>query len=129
MELTHELKVIDNFVASYLATAEWVTVDGRTRGFTKSAKQIARKDCLEFMKMIVENFTASEVVAILTYQGSDLSSLAGHDFFLTRNEHGAGFWDKDIYDELAPNGCNRLTELAKLCGTADVYQYRGYLYF
>ena len=47
--------------------------------------------------MIVENFTAGEVVAILSYQGSDLSSLAGHDFFLTRNRHGAGFWDKDIY--------------------------------
>jgi hypothetical protein len=129
MELTHELKVIDNFVASYLATAEWVTVDGRTRGFTKASKQIARKDCLEFMKMIVENFTAGEVVAILSYQGSDLSSLAGHDFFLTRNRHGAGFWDKDIYNELAENGCDKLTELAMLCGTADAFQYKGYLYF
>lgn len=39
------------------------------------------------------------------------------------------FWDKDIYDKLAPNGCNRLTELAKMCGSADVYQNRGYLNF
>ena len=79
--------------------------------------------------MVRLNFYDNEVEKILTYQGSDVSCLAGHDFFLTRNGHGAGFWDKDIYDELAPNGCNRLTELAKMCGTADVYQSYGYLHF
>ena len=25
----------------------------------------------------------------------DLTDLAGHDFWLTRNGHGAGFWDGD----------------------------------
>jgi hypothetical protein len=124
-----EKQIIDNFVQSYLATAQWVTVDGTTRGFTKAAKKIAEIECLNFINLVRLNFTPNEVEKILTYQGSDLTCLAGHDFFLTRNGHGAGFWDKDIYDELAPNGCNRLTELAKMCGSADVYQNRGYLNF
>jgi hypothetical protein len=122
-------QIVENFVQSYLATAQWVTVDGQTKGFTKKAKQIAQIECENFIKLVKLNFTESEAKNIISYQGSDVSSLAGHDFFLTRNGHGAGFWDKDIYDELAENGCNRLTELAKLCGTADVYQYRGYLHF
>jgi hypothetical protein len=124
-----EKQIIENFVQSYLATAQWVTVDGTTRGFTKAAKKIAESDCLKFIELVKLNFYENEVEKILTYQGSDVSCLAGHDFFLTRNGHGAGFWDKDIYDELAPNGCNRLTQIAKMCGSADVYQNRGYLSF
>lgn len=124
-----EKKIIDNFVQSYLGTAEWVTVDGSTRGFTKAAKEIAKNECIDFIKMVFENFTKDEAIAIVTHQGNDVSCLAGHDFFLTRNGHGTGFWDREIYDELAPNGCEKLTELAELCGSADVYQYRGYLNF
>jgi hypothetical protein len=124
-----EKQIIDNFVQSYLGTAEWVTVDGTTRGFTKAAKKIAENECTDFIKMVFENFTKDEAIDILTYQGNDVSSLAGHDFFLTRNGHGAGFWDKDIYNKLAPNGCEKLTELAKMCGTADVFENRGYLTF
>jgi len=129
LEKSYEQKAIDNFVASYLATAEWVTCDSKTKGFTKKAKQIAKNECLDFMKMICENFKPDEAVAILTYQGQDLSCLAGHDFYLTRNGHGAGFWDKDIYDTLAENGCDKLTELAKITGSADAYEYRKYLHF
>lgn len=39
---------------------------------------------------------------------------AGHDFWLTRQEHGAGFWDRGL-GELG----NRLTEAAKSFGSAD----------
>lgn len=45
----------------------------------------------------------------------------GHDLWLTRNGHGAGFWDR--YS--APNLCaamgDRLTELSKAYGTSDLY--------
>jgi len=39
----------------------------------------------------------------------------GHDFWLTRNGHGTGFWDRDI-----SNG-RKLTELCKTYGTSDAY--------
>jgi len=37
---------------------------------------------------------------------------AGHDFWLTRNGHGAGFWDGDYEEEKG----NRLTEACEACG-------------
>lgn len=44
---------------------------------------------------------------------------AGHDFWLTRNGHGAGFWDGD-WEEAAGE---RLTEASKAFG--EVYLYVG----
>ena len=44
---------------------------------------------------------------------------AGHDFWLTRNRHGAGFWDRpEIYGE--PNAY-LLTEAAQRFGECSVY--------
>jgi hypothetical protein len=122
-------QLVDNFVSSYLATAEWVTVDGTTRGFTKTSKQIAKNECIDFITKVFANFSHEDALKILTYQGNDVSCLAGHDFFLTRNHHGAGFWDKEVYNELSPNACDLLTQIAQSCGTAEVYNVRGYLVF
>ena len=40
----------------------------------------------------------------------------GHDLWLTRNHHGAGFWDRGY----GPDG-QRLTQLCKPMGTDDAY--------
>ena len=45
-------------------------------------------------------------------------SPAGHDFWLTRNRHGAGFWDGDYIEPYAA----RLTEAAHVYGSADLYE-------
>lgn len=42
---------------------------------------------------------------------------AGHDFWLTRNGHGAGFWDGDWEDEIG----QRLTEASDVYGSVDLY--------
>lgn len=41
---------------------------------------------------------------------------AGHDFWLTRNRHGAGFWDRG----LGKRG-DRLADAARQCGSFDLY--------
>jgi hypothetical protein len=41
----------------------------------------------------------------------------GHDFWFTRNGHGAGFWDGDYSDDLG----ERLTEASKAFGEHDIY--------
>lgn len=41
---------------------------------------------------------------------------AGHDFFLTRNGHGAGFWDRG----LGAIG-DRLSDAARVYGESDLY--------
>lgn len=40
---------------------------------------------------------------------------AGHDFWLTRNGHGAGFWDGDWEDG------DELTQASKVYGSVDLY--------
>lgn len=42
---------------------------------------------------------------------------AGHDFFLTRNRHGAGFWDGDWPKRLG----EQLTAEAHAYGSANVF--------
>lgn len=41
---------------------------------------------------------------------------AGHDLWLTRNGHGAGFWDRGLGE-----AGEKLSEAARLCGGADPY--------
>lgn len=51
--------------------------------------------------------------------GSD--EQAGHDFWLTRNRHGAGFWDRfSSGHELHATG-QRLTDAAHAYGECDLY--------
>lgn len=46
---------------------------------------------------------------------------AGHDFWLTRNRHGAGYWDR--WNEGTPQGKigRKLTAAAHAYGTCDLY--------
>lgn len=59
-------------------------------------------------------------LAFVTANMSDLFNLnpaqCGHDFWLSRNRHGTGFWDRD----LGAVG-DRLHEAAKACGEAHLY--------
>lgn len=41
---------------------------------------------------------------------------AGHDFWLTRNHHGSGFWDRGL-GEVG----KQLTQAAHACGSFDLY--------
>lgn len=53
-----------------------------------------------------------------TSRGSQWSagSLFGHDFTMTRNHHGVGFWDRGERTGVA----DRLTDAAHVWGTADL---------
>ena len=44
------------------------------------------------------------------------ASQVGHDFLLTRNHHGAGFWDRGLGDV-----GDRLTAAAQIYGSSDLY--------
>lgn len=52
---------------------------------------------------------------------------AGRDFWLTRNDHGAGFWDGDLPDDVG----EELTAAARDAGERDLYMgddHKLYLY-
>lgn len=49
---------------------------------------------------------------------------AGHDFALTRNGHGTGFWDRgdDVYSKAQRD---KLTEASEAAGSVDLYLHDG----
>lgn len=102
------------FVEGYLETALWSSMepDGRPMDerfsvddLSNEAVAEAIKDCDDFVKANLK----------------DLESVGdpfghGHDFWLTRNGHGAGFWDRG-YGAVG----KRLSEAAIAYGEKDVY--------
>lgn len=113
---------LDQFAIGYLAAAEWLMSDdadpdsgevsaerrSKARGWTKSTLRDARADCAEFMEA-----NAADLAAYTESTGRDMES-AGHDFWLTRNGHGAGFWDRGSHPCL-----ERLSNAARRCGERD----------
>lgn len=69
-------------------------------------------DCAKFQRL------ASGLIAggCVRDNGCSDSAMAGHDFWLTRNGHGAGFWDGDW-----PEVGARLDEIAKHFGGVEPY--------
>jgi hypothetical protein len=76
------------------------------------------EETLEEQKAQCEDFLSdpavSEFFDILSDEGI---RLAGHDFWLTRNRHGAGFWDGDWPESWG----DRLTERSHAYGEVDLY--------
>jgi hypothetical protein len=85
--------------------------------FAPKTKQAFKKDCDTFIKM-----GQRDLVAGLAH-GMDAEK-AGHDFWLTREGHGAGFWDGDWPEPMGKN----LTALSKKFGEANIYVDGGKVY-
>jgi hypothetical protein len=106
---------IDTFVSAYVACALWSStdddgepLDSRFDDDDISVEALAsmREDCTQFMEANADD---------LLHAGDD--SQNGHDFWLTRNRHGAGFWDRGY-----PSGIGRrLTDAAHVWGESNLY--------
>jgi hypothetical protein len=126
-----KLNRLDDFTRGYIEAALWSTNDEsdesggvpldqnyETWDLTHEALDKMIKDCQSFQE---ENHE------LLSKIGNLLSGDAGrngHDFWLTRNGHGAGFWDRD-YDEEVGKG---LTDAAHAYGTVNLYVSGGKIY-
>lgn len=90
----------------------------------KSLEEIL-KDCEEFQR---DNAEALQVYYDGLNYGPDQ---AGHDFALTRNRHGAGFWDRYYGDdkELYTVCHETLTEAAHAVGEIHIGVGEGKLYY
>lgn len=121
---------VDDFTRGYLEAVEWLLAEevnrDKLRGFSASAKAEARKDCAKFM--------ADRSIDLAMYEaatGLDMAH-AGHDFWLTRNGHGAGFWDRDVIDETVEGAHAALQSLSDHAQSfGEVYEYveRGWIRF
>lgn len=110
----------DRIVNSYLEAALWTAgedeigepmTDSYTiHDFAPEVKEQAYRDIEKFISKNV--LQASDALSNKSYQyGGDSMTQFGHDFLLTRNGEGAGFWDREA---LKPIGVGEaLTEGSK----------------
>lgn len=106
----------DEFTKSYIAAALWSTTDNRddTGGlplesnydesnFDPATLFKMRMDCQRFQEQ------NAEALALADYNSAQWSNeaLAGHDFWLTRNGNGTGFWDRDNLPEEVRGALNQ----------------------
>jgi hypothetical protein len=109
---------IGAMLSAYIECAFWSSVDNNGRQMegsesrlTRAARRQMETDCRHFIEWCTE-------------RGIDLSVCTdaqhGHDFWLTRNRHGAGYWDRG----LGATG-TLLTDAAHVFGSSDLYVGRG----
>lgn len=125
---------LDDFTQAYLECALWSSMDNSTEqggypldgnygveDFSPEAVKQAIEDCRLF-----QGDNAGDLYRACEVSGGRYGAEhAGHDFWLTRNRHGAGFWDRGL--------CKlgeELTAAAHIWGPQDVYVGdSGKLYF
>ncbi len=74
------------------------------------------KECADFQKVCDGLIT--EENCLMISQNWRCEGLAGHDFLLTRNRHGAGFWETSDWMEAAGK---KLTAAAHAAGECNLY--------
>ena len=76
-------------------------------------------ECMDWLRTECEEFTGLSKIDLIGMRPEQ----AGHDFTLTRNGHGAGFWDRG----LGAVG-ERLTENAKSFGSTYIDVFSGKIF-
>ena len=122
--------IMTDFLNAYLVTALWSSIDDKENpfddnysidDFSEKALKQADKDCDLFLEKVRE-LSLLDKIYIGLLDETDIA----HDFWLTRQGHGAGFWDGDYPDEIG----DKLTEIAN--DFRELYIYvgdDGQLYF
>jgi len=117
MRTLHGIELND-FTVAYLVCALWSSMDNDDNpldlehdlgDLSKEAVQSAKDDC--------DSFLSANAEIILTETPDEYDNeQAGHDFWLTRNGHGSGFWDRGIGE-----AGKKLTDSAHSFGECNLY--------
>jgi hypothetical protein len=111
----------DEFIDGYITCALWSSTDESTPSggypldqnydtddIAPESRAKMEADCKAFLASNIDDIPADKMAS------------AGHDFWLTRNGHGAGFWAREegFYPEDAGQ---RLTDAAHAFGESNLY--------
>lgn len=110
---------MDKFTLAYIECALWSSTDndGNPLDDNCSADDI-EQDTFRQMEDDCKDFQESNnelLMKAYCHNAGYSEDYAGHDFWLTRNGHGAGFWDRGLGDI-----GKELTEAAKAYGGVDL---------
>lgn len=122
--------MLEAFFRQYLETALWSSMDESTED---GGEPMDENYCIEDIQEDVRSRLRTECVEFITANAADLefwtdewgtregAGRAGHDFWLTRNGSGTGFWDRFADGTDAHAAGDRLSEAAQACGPIDLY--------
>lgn len=119
-----ENSYIPRVLNGYMTCALWASTDdqGNPLDDRYSVEDIAPKARWEMM---------ADCKKFVDEAGNLLDGLepeqVGHDLFLTRQGHGAGFWDRK-YDSEDENLGKKLTVIANDFPVVDLMSYKGKIY-
>lgn len=120
MNVTPETHMeMDEFSRGYLAAALWTSHDDSGEYLDDNygvgdihpeSLREAREDCAVFQR----------IMNLPLWQAGTVFSRdqLGHDFWLTRNGHGVGYWDRP---ELSRELREKLTKASRFFGMVDLY--------
>ncbi len=114
MNLTLELTNREaDFLEQYLETAFWVA-GIESQEMDEDCHREAAIDCLAFLSRVD------------CYLNDENRQQAAHDFYLSRNGHGAGFWDRPkVYSYTIGNYADKFQAIAESFGPTDYYTTNG----
>lgn len=113
---------METFEDAYIACALWSSTDDEGTPLDGGESELAPytrakmlADCADFQK------SQANLLSKWYEECGETPNRAGHDFWLTRNRHGAGFWDR--WNTSTPQGeiGRKLTDAAHLCGEVSLY--------
>ena len=119
--------IIVQFINGYITAALWSSTDEQgepldaihaPEDLPQETRATMESDCRKFFEQCNDDLWEYKEKRVLPcpdiqYTASDC---AGHDFWLTRCGHGAGFWDRGIGET-----GERLTDAAEKFGNVDLY--------
>ncbi len=109
------MKPLDKFTQAYVECALWSSIDDD--GTPLDANYDALNIAPETWRQMLADCAAFQESCAADLEDYPAAN-AGHDFWLTRNHHGAGFWENDFG---TPEACKRLTECAHAYGEFNLY--------
>jgi hypothetical protein len=115
---------IDAVLEAYIECALWSSSNDEgyplddTHGlgeFHPTTVDVMRADVVAFL-------ADTRIAPALAFWSAELGDAQiGHDLWLTRNGHGAGFWDRFSGDQAGARFGAQLTAMAKPYGSCDLY--------
>ena len=114
---TEKRRFAEDMLPHYLECAAWADLPEDTEtglDFAPCAEEMSLADCMRFIGLNWERIKDKRPDQV------------GHDFWLTRNGHGAGFWDRpEIYG--GEENAEALSNSARSFGNRDIFKHNGQL--
>lgn len=107
---------LDEFVRDYVIAMFWTDCSSDSEDMADASFDELDEKTLADIASECDDFQVANARDISKYQ-EKTGHTGGVDFWLTRNRHGAGFWDRG----LGALG-DRLSEAAKVYGSVNLYR-------